>query len=365
MRLRDRELDLSAAEGARAVALGLLEEASEAARALARGEGDEPLHDFRVALRRLRSALRALRPWLGQVRRKDERRLRRLARSTAGARDAEVQLAWIGGRGDALAGARLRAGLEHVLERLEARAREASAPARLAARYDRAAARLSRRLRAQAAEARSPPQAAQLSEALALLVGEQAAALRQRLEAIEGPADEARVHRARIEGKRLRYLLEPLRGGRVDARAAVDRLKRLQDVLGDLHDAHVLAAELREALVEAAAARALRLHAATYAPGADAGGVRAALASANPRPGLLALLRLVRARRDALHAELERTWRGGGLDGLEAEVRAVAAALARRAEEPSRAPVSRRAREAPGSARSRARPSPRRSRRTR
>ncbi len=45
-------MDLSAEEGARAVALGLRAEASDAAEGLAAGAGDEPLHDFRVALRR-------------------------------------------------------------------------------------------------------------------------------------------------------------------------------------------------------------------------------------------------------------------------------------------------------------------------
>lgn len=328
MRLRRRELELPAAEGAREIVLGLLEEAGEAARALSRGTGEEPLHDFRVALRRLRSALRSLRPWLGQVRKKDERRLKRLARSTTGARDAEVQRAWIEGRRDALAGPRLRAGLELALARLEARARGAPAPERVAGKYDRAADRISRRLEAEAPPRPVPGQPPRLSGALALLLGEQAAALRRQMHAISGPADEARVHRARIEGKRLRYLLEPLRGGRADARTAVDRLKRLQDVLGELHDAHVLAAELRDALVEAATARALRVHAAAYGPGAAAGEVAAAIATANPRPGLLALVRLVRERRDALHAELERLVRGGEFDALERELGAVRAALA-------------------------------------
>jgi hypothetical protein len=47
VRIDQRALDLSAEQGARRVALGLLEKASEAAEALASGSGDEPLHDFR------------------------------------------------------------------------------------------------------------------------------------------------------------------------------------------------------------------------------------------------------------------------------------------------------------------------------
>ncbi len=87
-------MDRSAEEGARVVALGLLAEAGGAAEALASGAGDEPLHDFRVALRRLRSALRTFRPWLeDSVRPRQEKRLKKIARSTNEERDAEVQLA--------------------------------------------------------------------------------------------------------------------------------------------------------------------------------------------------------------------------------------------------------------------------------
>jgi CHAD domain-containing protein len=59
-------IDRSAEEGARVVALALLSDADEAARALERRDDEEALHDFRVGLRRLRSALRAFRPWLAQ-----------------------------------------------------------------------------------------------------------------------------------------------------------------------------------------------------------------------------------------------------------------------------------------------------------
>jgi CYTH domain-containing protein len=166
---------------------------------------------------------------------------------------------------------------------------------------------------------------------LATLVGDQVQALRDRMGAIAGPSDQEGVHRARIEGKRLRYLLEPLRGYRhADATESVEHLKRLQDVLGDLHDAHVLAVELREALVEVAAERARQLHAAVFAEGASAAALRDR-PPASPRAGLVAIARLVRERRDALHADLESEWRAGGMDALSAEVMAIAASLEARA----------------------------------
>jgi hypothetical protein len=166
---------------------------------------------------------------------------------------------------------------------------------------------------------------------LATLLGAQLDSMRDRMDRIRGPSDHATVHEARIEAKRLRYLLEPLRGyRRADASEPVRHLKNLQDVLGDLHDGHLLAGELRDALVDAAAERARQVHAAVYEEGASGAALRDEL-RASPRPGLLAVARLVRERRDALHADLERRWRAGGLDALETEVRTIAAALEARA----------------------------------
>jgi CHAD domain-containing protein len=118
MRIDERTVDLTAEEGARVVALGLLSEASKAADELAPGSDDEVLHEFRVALRRLRSALRAFRSWLdGGVRSRHEERLKKIARSTNQARDAGVQLAWLRTKREALASGRQRAGLELLVER--------------------------------------------------------------------------------------------------------------------------------------------------------------------------------------------------------------------------------------------------------
>jgi CHAD domain-containing protein/CYTH domain-containing protein len=333
MVIDDRVMDLSAEEGARIVALGLLSDANAAADVLATGDGDEPLHDFRVALRRLRSALRTFRPWLaGSVRRKDEKKLKRIARSTNEARDAEVQLAWLASQARAVASARLRVGYDLALGWFEARAHRGDQPARVAERYRRQGARLERKLGTYERNVSACEDGGtSFGGVLASLVADQVAVLSKRIDDIRGPSDEETVHRARIEGKRLRYLLEPLRGyPAADASAVVGHLKRLQDVLGDLHDAHVLSGELRSILADAAAERARQLHAAVYEQGASDGAVRDSL-RASPRPGLLAIVRLVRERRDALFAQLEREWRPEGIKALESETRAIATALEARA----------------------------------
>jgi CHAD domain-containing protein len=335
MRIEQRVIDLSAEEGARVVALGLLAEAAAAAEALAAGAGEEPLHDFRVALRRLRSTLRTYRPWLRDgVRARHEKRVRAIARSTNEARDAEVQLAWLAGRREAFASARLRPGWELLVARYEARSHGGPDASRVAARFLRTAEKLQRRLGVYERRVGDDGAGARFGGVLASLVREHAASLSERIQTIRDASDQEDVHRARIEGKRLRYLLEPLRGyGPADASDAVARLKGLQDLLGDLHDAHVLAGELREAVVEAAAERARRIHAAAYGHGTGSAPIRDAL-RASPRPGLLAIVALVRERRDARFAELEREWRPGGIDALSAEARAIAAALEARASLP-------------------------------
>ena len=322
MQIDERMLGLSPEEGARLLALGLVADADRAGERLEKGTDDEALHDFRVALRRLRSVLRAFRTWLKpSVKRRHERRLSEIAGSTNEARDAEVQLVWLRAQREALASPRHQAGYELVVSRFEGRTHAGPEAARVVERYRRVADKVRRRLRR---HQHTPHRGStSLGSVLAMLLRDQVGALRQAVEAIGGPSDQQTVHRARIEGKRLRYLLEPLRGHEgADASAPIKHLKEVQDLLGDLNDSHVLAAELRETLVEAAAELARAQHASIY--GADAGS--AALA-ANPRPGVLALARHLRGRRDVLHASVLREWREGGLDVLAAEVAAVASAL--------------------------------------
>ena len=62
-----------------------------------------------------------------------------------------------------------------------------------------------------------------------------------------------RVHAARIAAKRVRYLLDPVKHGVPEARAALKLLKSLQDDFGELHDLHVARNELDSGVIERAA----------------------------------------------------------------------------------------------------------------
>jgi len=294
-----------AEEAARLVALTQLDAARVARRRLADPSDTEALHDLRVALRRLRTTVRGFRPQLdAAVPRKLRRRLRDLARATGAARDSEVQLAWLAQAGDRLPrGA--RTGVPWLVARLTARREAAYDTLRRAVpeEFDR----LDRRLRESLGR---PPRAragkpgrktATFGELAATLVREHAAALARHLDLIRSTGDADDVHATRIQSKRLRYLLEPLAAEAAPAADAVAELRRLQDELGELHDLHVLIAELGDASAEAAAERARALHNVALGRGP----ARASPAR-RPRAASAGPLRLARIAGEAEQRLLER-----------------------------------------------------------
>jgi CHAD domain-containing protein len=285
-------LDRPASEGARTLALALLADAADAAGRVGTPGDAEALHDFRVAVRRLRSTVRAWGPALaGALRDKDVRRLRRIARATGPARDAEVLGGWLAQARSEL-DARYHPAADWLAGRIAGHHAESHArgAAEAAARLREIHPVLARRLAAAPEPAAGPLDG--FGSALAALVRAHARNLRDALGRVSGPDAVAPAHQARIAAKRLRYLLEPLRGlPAADATPAVKGLKALQDLLGELHDTHV-AGEAAGAARVAAAAERLR---GAQAPGSGPG----------LRPGLLALERLAARRAGELYARLD------------------------------------------------------------
>ena len=309
-------IDLSvrpAVEGARLIALDYLEQ-SRAARARLNDPKDtDALHDFRVALRRLRSTLRAYRTQLrGSVPRKLRDRVRDLTRSTNRGRDAEVQLAWLRPLVDEVAPAE-RPGLRWLVECVEHTREDAAEQTHeeIGRSFDKLDRQLSAKLsvyRRAVATARAAPE-----PGLGLVAREALLTHAQRLDdllgAIHAGDDQAAIHRARIAAKRLRYILEPvaeLLPSGVNLRLD---LKSLQDLLGELCDAHVLEVAVLQAVEAAGAERAKRQFETALADGAGAG-----LRSARRREtrGLLAVVHRLQQRRLTAFAKLETTWLGGG-----------------------------------------------------
>jgi CHAD domain-containing protein len=315
---------------ARLVALALLADAQKARGRLGDEWNADTLHDFRVAVRRLRSWLRAFRPWLdSSVPKKARRRLRKSARLTGDSRDTAVHLEWLSAQRRELS-PRQRIGLAWLVERIEAqkaKADEISSTGVVRA-FDQAQRVLTRtlpeyRLRVDCDE----NDAHAFGPVLATLLREHAATLERRLAKVRGFEDDDRVHRARIAAKRLRYLLEPA-ATQLDSVAAaglVADLSALQDTFGDWHDVHVFAAEIVKASEKAAADAAHQLSESVVEGEPTQDAVRAAREHDVTR-GLLAVASRLHQRGERAFADAEQRWLGAGED-LAGRVEVVARAL--------------------------------------
>jgi CHAD domain-containing protein len=254
-------------------------------------------HDLRVALRRLRSCMRAYRRELEDtVRRKTRRGLRKLAHATSPARDAEVMIEWVEQQPGA--GSRERVGARYLVESLVAERDEwnVGARAKIERKLPKLAAALSNELRWYSErndieDPTPPPSMARVTHDTIIAHAERVA---RAIDRIESADDAEAIHRARIAAKRLRYLLEPIADP--VAAALVERLTALQDTLGTCHDMHGLVNRIvrelgeigaRDAHMEArraildddASSGQTRL--ATHRPGLNALGSRAREAEVN------------------------------------------------------------------------------------
>ncbi len=307
-------LSRSPEEGSRLLALSFLDQAAEARPRLEDASETEALHDFRVGLRRLRSALKAYKAQLDDsISKKLARRLKRLAGSTGPGRDTEVQIEWLRGRSPHLS-AHHRTGLAWLLARLEERKREAYGEMEneVADEFAKVEEDLRSRLSVYRTEIHLDPKEDRptLAETTARILHRQVAELEQNLAKIEDAGDEKEAHQARISAKRVRYLLEPLVEEIPGASPVVKRFKALQDLLGELHDAHVLEAELAGAVETAAAERSRKILELSLAAAPDDRLLRAERRRAH-ESGVIALARLNRVRRDRLFEDLEDEWLEG------------------------------------------------------
>jgi len=316
---------LPAPEAVRAHARKLIRRTGRAYRRLGDGDDPEALHDFRVGLRRLRTLLRAYRPFQAAGR-KAERRLKDLAGRTNRARDVEVALAWLDARREGLA-PHEGVGAARLAARLAAeRDRDGNGDGPEAAAGWSALSRdLTQRLARDPDGAQPPPPFAATAAAC---LREHAGRLREQLAEVREIADQEAAHRARIAAKRLRYLLEPLAGSVDGVNAATRALASLQDTLGTLHDLEVLIGHLGDALREAAAEGADRRLAAVVTGGHAGSGTPEA---ADPEVGLLSLAARAGREQAERFKELGDGYLSDGGGRLLAPVEKICAALDARA----------------------------------
>jgi CHAD domain-containing protein len=289
-------LTRSAEEASRLVALAYLDEAGRAERRLSDPLDSEALHDFRVGLRRLRSCTRAYRPQLkGSVSKRMRRRLRDLTRATNPGRDTEVQLAWLHQQAGQL-GPGDTQGLAWLIGRLEGRRYEAldAVTTEVARRFTKLGTKLRPRLQTFQVEVRTGrgQERPSFGRVTGELIRTQAGELAERLQAVRKADDVSEAHTARIAAKRLRYLLEPLLRRVPGSKGLVQRLKEVQDLLGQLRDRHVLADEIAASLAGLARNQSDR--------------------PSGPEAGLITLQHLAREDAGALFAAFQDRWAQAG-----------------------------------------------------
>jgi len=271
-------------------------------------DGATGFHDLRVALRRLRTWIRAYQPVLDDtIRKKTRRGLRKLANATNAPRDTEVMLEWVEGRTDPAA--RERAGVRYFTDRLTREHDEADAEARerMKDKLPKLTSALTKelaayRLRYDIEEPTDVPSMARVARDTMIA---QADRLSRAIDRIESADDADAIHRVRIAAKRLRYVLETIPDA--TAAALVERLTALQDSLGICHDMHGLVNRIVRELGEVGAHDARITALRSFADEGDRStGERPLLSKI--RPGLTALAARARQTERDSYAAFQAAW---------------------------------------------------------
>ena len=233
------------AEAYHGLAGSLFDKASAACHRLGKDD-DEALHDFRVALRRLRTHLETHRDHLGKRRaNKLRKRLGKLVSATNLSRDYEVQRDWIERqiRSDTVSPIQ-REGLGLILAEFCVNGQNGAKRVDLAPIRKRFA-KIGERFRQrrwfvpERGGSRDAPLHS-ISGVTQAALREHSAKLRGQLNEIDSVDSVRATHRARLAVKRLRYILEPLSKAIPDARDVIVELKAMQDTLGALRDLQIL-----------------------------------------------------------------------------------------------------------------------------
>lgn len=215
----------------------------------ARAGEEAPLHDLRVALRRLRTLLRAFPKNLaGTAAANLEARLSRLLKALGPARDMDIWLLFLNDHPELR---RRSVASSHAFLKAQQKEKQAH-QRRVAARLDGNAYRklmtgLERLLEHDLASGSPALSGVPVAEAGRSALRKALKRVRKRARGLPhlSPSD---LHRLRIACRRARYLAEFLVGLLpAPLKDLADRLKAVQDVLGTLHDRDVCIARLRAA----------------------------------------------------------------------------------------------------------------------
>lgn len=234
----DNVLRYSAHEGLKTFALQQIRKATYACSHLTDPSEPDALHDFRVAVRRLRTWIRVFKHY-HNVDRKTIKRLGKLTDSTNRLRDLEVCRNWLDASGSEIV---ISPDGKQVLEILREKLNKdyeqelAAINTHMAADWEKLLVSLDKHLASgidtDKTEDRLPNVAGKKILVICKSVDDQ-------LALIHTIEDRGAIHKLRIYFKRLRYLLEPFRFQKPAIKEIIKSLKNIQDLLGDFRDAYV------------------------------------------------------------------------------------------------------------------------------
>jgi CHAD domain-containing protein len=207
----------------------------------------EVIHQARVAARRLTAAMRAFGPLLGNRKpRRWQDDVRGALRRLGDARDKDVQIEFIRQVLKQTPERPLRPGIRRLLLRLQQQRRDLQPKVMKAARILRRSGTLKAvRRQADAMAKALPPGGATIQTPFVFdtarrRIGKRLGELLAYEACLSSPAEVMQHHQMRIAAKRLRYTMELFRPAyEGDLDACLSAMKKLQDLLGDLHDCDV------------------------------------------------------------------------------------------------------------------------------
>jgi CHAD domain-containing protein len=216
------------------------------ARAVVRAERPplrDRVHDVRTSIKKVRALTRLVRPAVGRPARRENRRLRKIARAVSGVRDAEVLLTTFDNLAAEL-GASRSASLRQARGRLAARLRESARPFR---GDDRAYRRLASRLRTARRKVKRwtvPAPDGWRAVIPGFVDGYRQARRAMNAAARSGAGEDFHAWRRAAKAHRHHvFALEAICPRRLKPR--LEDLDRLGDLLGDEHDLDVLEQTIR------------------------------------------------------------------------------------------------------------------------
>ena len=239
----------------RAVALRWLGEAGTAAEGLRSGGCAEDRRLFRLGLGRLRTSLKAYRPWLdGGSARKRRRKVREVWRSVDALHELEMARAWLGAQ--VIRSEAERAAHADILKRLDQERAATSDVERTLRRFGKQARRLRADLGIAPVRALDAVRPADLfGPATGGIVRGLHADLTASLERFRDAGDSRAIRRSLIDTERISALLEPFVAESPTCATANADLLRLQERLAGVRAAAVLGARIDEARAQASGER--------------------------------------------------------------------------------------------------------------